>query len=651
MSLPSSPNHNDTGTLNGSEYQFDSDLQAWIIIRSEEQKNLDSEVLRLEQEIVSSIGGFRAGTIMAFAMSDIPIGFRIADGSQYNTSAYPVLFERLGTDRLPDLRNQFLRGWNNDSDGFGNLRTVLSAQDEEVGPHTHPTNALDTGGGISYSAGPFYMGGATIFENDGVETRPINTSVVYAIAMYDGAAVVYDSEFVYSILQQHIGRVDSEIARIDSENKQNLDSEIHERKAEDSDIRVTIADNDSEIRRLLDSEITERKVRDSELSARITWLEENKVDSEWVIAIANEAGKVDSDWVIRVANEAGKVDSEWLLTAVDEKIEKLVDSDFVLNLIADSEWIDAKVYAEAVVRANADSDLNNAIVLETTNRIDADSELDDRITSNDIDIHNLYAADSDLSVNLDSDFHALESVDSDLQIQINALDADLDSDIIFVRSLFNMGAQSAGFPVGSVVPFAVSNLPQGFLLADGSVFNTTLYPELETYLGGNVLPDYTGRSLYYKTTDYSFNQDYGTDSDSEGPTVLIVQPDYDEVVFGIAGYNGAGITTDSDVINAVVEQQTSDLQNEINTLKADRDSDTLVIQSLREDLDQAVSDRVFTDNQLSARLDGHDSDLQTKGRFYVQSTPPSGGPKTAKHLRWFLAKLLFTMHHNLCGNT
>lgn len=204
----------------------------------------------------------------------------------------------------------------------------------------------------------------------------------------------------------------------------------------------------------------------------------------------------------------------------------------------------------------------------------------------------------------------------------------LDSDIIFVRSLFNAGAQSAGFPVGSVVPFAVSNLPQGFLLADGSAFNTTLYPDLEDYLGSNILPNYTNRALYYKEVDYSFGQDYGADSDSEGPTVPIVEPNYDEVVFAIAGYNGAGITTDSDIINTVVVQQTTDLQNQIDILKADRDSDTIVIQSLREDLDQAIADRVFTDNSLSARIDGHDSDLETKGRFYVQSTAPSGGPNS-----------------------
>ena len=49
---------------------------------------------------------------------------------------------------------------------------------------------------------------------------------------------------------------------------------------------------------------------------------------------------------------------------------------------------------------------------------------------------------------------------------------------------------------------------------------------------------------------------------------------------------------------------------------------------LEGDLAQAIADRVFTDNQLSARLNDHDSDIALRGRFYVQSTPPSGGPNS-----------------------
>ena len=46
------------------------------------------------------------------------------------------------------------------------------------------------------------------------------------------------------------------------------------------------------------------------------------------------------------------------------------------------------------------------------------------------------------------------------------------------------------------------------------------------------------------------------------------------------------------------------------------------------DIAQAVADRVFTDNNLSARISDHDSDIATKGRFFVQATPPNGGPNS-----------------------
>jgi len=186
---------------------------------------------------------------------------------------------------------------------------------------------------------------------------------------------------------------------------------------------------------------------------------------------------------------------------------------------------------------------------------------------------------------------------------VKTLRDDLDSDVFQLHFRINGSSNSSGYPVGSVIPFAKSNLPEGFILADGSVFNELLYPDLYAYLGSNVLPDYSVRSLYYKTVD------------------LASDVDYDEVVFGIAAYNGAGFVSDSEAIYNAVQQRTSELDSDILVLQAE-------INTLKDDLAQAVTDRVFTDNQLSARLDGHDSDLDNKGRFYVQATPPSGGPNS-----------------------
>lgn len=217
---------------------------------------------------------------------------------------------------------------------------------------------------------------------------------------------------------------------------------------------------------------------------------------------------------------------------------------------------------------------------------------------------NEYQFDSDLNAWL------LKRTASDKVIQDN-----LDSDVLHLRSFFYQGAQSSGYPVGCVVAFAVSNLPEGFILADGSTFNQTLYPDLYEYLGNsNILPDYTNRTLSYKIFDYGAVSDsdnnYGSDT-----------TDYSEVYFGIAAYNGAGFISDSELIQSVLQLQL-----------ADRDSDISALQSrvteLEGDLTQAIADRVYTDNQLSARLDAHDSDIALRGRFYVQATAPSGGPNS-----------------------
>ena len=184
------------------------------------------------------------------------------------------------------------------------------------------------------------------------------------------------------------------------------------------------------------------------------------------------------------------------------------------------------------------------------------------------------------------------------------LEAQLDSDVSVLRSLLFDTAASAGFPVGSVVAFAVGgSLPTGFLLADGSSFSKSTYPELFAFLDSEVLPNYTNRTFGYKTYD------------QEDSNI------YPEVVFGIAAYNGAGLISDSDL-----------LRNAVQTYVSDFDSDILVLQNrvteLEGDLAQAVADRVYTDNLLSARLDAHDSDIALKGRFYVQATAPSGGPNS-----------------------
>lgn len=47
-------------------------------------------------------------------------------------------------------------------------------------------------------------------------------------------------------------------------------------------------------------------------------------------------------------------------------------------------------------------------------------------------------------------------------------------------------------PVGAMLAFAVNSAPAGWLLCNGGTFSVAAYPMLNTYLGGNTLPNMQG---------------------------------------------------------------------------------------------------------------------------------------------------------------
>lgn len=63
--------------------------------------------------------------------------------------------------------------------------------------------------------------------------------------------------------------------------------------------------------------------------------------------------------------------------------------------------------------------------------------------------------------------------------------------------------ESGGFPVGFLALYAGSNVPDGWFRCDGSTIAdmATNYPKLYAVLGTNVLPNYTGRTIYGASSD------------------------------------------------------------------------------------------------------------------------------------------------------
>lgn len=139
-----------------------------------------------------------AGAVASFARSTAPTGWLKANGATVSRTTYAALFAAIGTTFgagdgsttfvLPDLRGEFLRGWD-DGRGVDTPRTFGTAQSDAVKSHDHGLNIYTTPNGGALS------GGATLYGNDhsgsqygtisttggGAETRPRNIALLYCI--------------------------------------------------------------------------------------------------------------------------------------------------------------------------------------------------------------------------------------------------------------------------------------------------------------------------------------------------------------------------------------------------------------------------------------------------------------------------------------
>lgn len=171
----------------------------------------------------SASSGVPVGTILAFGgdKGKIPAGFLLCDGSPITKFEYPELYAAIGTNwggatnvffNLPDLRGQFLRGWNdttnidpdastrfakfsggNSGNKVGTFQNaVFEKHNHGGGNHIHPFNGdvffhqtgswkdlnNTTGEGNSSAFPP---SGNIINMEGGSETRPKNAFVNYII--------------------------------------------------------------------------------------------------------------------------------------------------------------------------------------------------------------------------------------------------------------------------------------------------------------------------------------------------------------------------------------------------------------------------------------------------------------------------------------
>lgn len=136
------------------------------------------------------------GALQAFAMSSAPSGWLKANGAAISRTAYAALFAAIGTTygagdgsttfNLPDLRGEFVRGWD-DGRGVDSGRALGSSQAGQMPSHNHtiPVSGGPGGGteiiGNSGQAPATLTTGSAGGTSNGSENRPRNVAQLYCI--------------------------------------------------------------------------------------------------------------------------------------------------------------------------------------------------------------------------------------------------------------------------------------------------------------------------------------------------------------------------------------------------------------------------------------------------------------------------------------
>lgn len=136
------------------------------------------------------------GAVMSFAMSAAPVGWLPCDGAAINRTTYSALFNVVGTIHgigdgsntfnVPDLRGEFIRGWDNGR-AVDTGRIFGSSQGDAFRSHRHLVpNLTQYIGGRTGVTGSFAKndGGINSEFTDfqgGTETRPRNVALLYCI--------------------------------------------------------------------------------------------------------------------------------------------------------------------------------------------------------------------------------------------------------------------------------------------------------------------------------------------------------------------------------------------------------------------------------------------------------------------------------------
>jgi len=150
--------------------------------------------------------GSPTGSVISFAGSSAPSGWILCSGQNENRATYPDLFNVIGetfgagdgstTFGIPDLRGEFVRGWDNGR-GVDSGRNFGSSQLDALqqmegsfipGDNPDPTGVFESGGSVTASTGipegstdKQVNFDASLVARTADETRPRNIALMYII--------------------------------------------------------------------------------------------------------------------------------------------------------------------------------------------------------------------------------------------------------------------------------------------------------------------------------------------------------------------------------------------------------------------------------------------------------------------------------------
>jgi microcystin-dependent protein len=205
-----------------SESDLDTAYQQGLFVAQEVSENASTEVEGIGPQGVAGNDGadgadgadgvdgtnaspFPTGSVIYHAANTAPTGFLKADGSAVSRSTYSDLFAAIGetygagdgstTFLVPDLRGEFMRGWD-DSRGIDSGRSFGSAQADELKSHNHVsgvttnndgtelygavTSGISTNDSYSQNTTNGNRSGYTS-STGGSETRPRNVALLACI--------------------------------------------------------------------------------------------------------------------------------------------------------------------------------------------------------------------------------------------------------------------------------------------------------------------------------------------------------------------------------------------------------------------------------------------------------------------------------------